>query len=122
MEFLEKHLEIAARLVEVVGILIIAGGVVICLGKFILGYLKSNAYSYLDLRHELGKAILLGLEVLVAGDIVATVVTEPTFEKVTVLAIIVLIRTFLSFSLQVEIEGKFPWQSQKEGSGRNMED
>ena len=58
-----------------------------------------------------GKGILLGLEILVAGDIIATVVTEPTMERVLILAVIVLIRTFLSLSIEVEIEGKFPWKN-----------
>jgi uncharacterized membrane protein len=66
--------------------------------------------SYKILRQELGKAILLGLEILVAGDIIGTVVTEPTMQGVLALAVIVLIRTFLSLSIEVEIEGKFPWQ------------
>jgi uncharacterized membrane protein len=66
--------------------------------------------SYKFLRQELGKAILLGLEILVAGDIIGTVVTEPTMGRVLVLAVIVLIRTFLSLSLEVELEGRFPWQ------------
>ncbi len=122
MGVIEHFLKYAARGIEVIGVLIIAGGVVICLGKYLLGKLKANDYSYLNLRHELGKAILLGLEIMVAGDIIATVITKPTLDKVAVLAIIVLIRTFLSFSLQVEIEGKLPWQSKKKGSGKSMED
>jgi uncharacterized membrane protein len=61
----------------------------------------------------LGKGILLGLEILVAGDIIATVVTEPTIRSVISLAIIVVIRTFLSISIEVEIEGRFPWQKPK---------
>lgn len=60
----------------------------------------------------MGKSILLGLEVLIAADIMATVVTEPTLRSVLVLGFIVLIRTFLSLSLQVELEGKFPWQKE----------
>lgn len=59
---------------------------------------------------ELGKVILLGLEILVAADIIATVSTEPTMNSVLVPGLIVLIRTFLSFSLQAELEGKFAWQ------------
>lgn len=62
----------------------------------------------------MGKAILLGLEILVAGDIIATITTEPTFDQLLGLGLIVIIRTFLSLSIQVEIEGRFPWQK-KEG-------
>jgi uncharacterized membrane protein len=58
----------------------------------------------------LGKTILLGLEILVATDIIHTVITDPELNQVFALGLIVLIRTFLSLSLQVELEGKFPWQ------------
>ena len=57
-----------------------------------------------------GRAILLGLELLVAADIIGTVAITPSFESLGILALIVLIRTFLSFSLEVEIEGRWPWQ------------
>ena len=67
--------------------------------------------GYHAFRQRLGRAILLGLEFLVAGDIVHTVAIEPTLTSVTVLGIIVIIRTFLSFTLQLEIEGRWPWQS-----------
>lgn len=59
---------------------------------------------------RLGRGILLGLELLVAGDIIHTVAVELTFETVGVLAIIVLIRTFLSFALEVELNGRWPWR------------
>ncbi len=61
-------------------------------------------------RQDVGRAILLGLEFLVAGDIISTVAVSPTFTSVGVLAGIVAIRTFLSFSLEVELEGRWPWQ------------
>lgn len=75
---------------------------------------SANPRSYKILKQELGKAILLGLEILVAGDIIATVVTEPTIDRLLALGLIVLIRTFLSISIQVEVEGKFPWQKKEE--------
>jgi uncharacterized membrane protein len=61
-------------------------------------------------RRGIGSAILLGLEVLVAADIIRTVAVQPSFESAGVLAVIVAIRTFLSFSLEVELEGRWPWQ------------
>jgi len=67
-------------------------------------------------RQRLGRAILLGLELLVAADIIRTVAVTPTFESAGVLAIIVVIRTFLSFSLEVELEGHWPWSGSKAGS------
>jgi uncharacterized membrane protein len=110
MQEIKLYIEYCARTVEVIGIVTIIVGTILALAKFALGKQVQNQRSYKLLRQELGKAILLGLEILVAGDIIATVVTEPTLERVIILAIIVLIRTFLSLSIQVEIEGKFPWQ------------
>jgi uncharacterized membrane protein len=70
-------------------------------------------------RSSFGRAILLGLEFLIAGDIINTVAVRPTLESVAVLAGIVLIRTFLSFSLELEIEGRWPWQ-RKRGEQRQV--
>lgn len=66
--------------------------------------------SYRELRANLGRAILLGLEFLVAADIIGTVAIEPTFRSLGVLGLIVVTRTFLSFSLELEISGRWPWQ------------
>jgi uncharacterized membrane protein len=68
-------------------------------------------------RRMLGRAILAGLELLVAADIIRTVAIDPTLEKVLVLGLIVLIRTFLSFSLEVEIDGRWPWQKKAKAAG-----
>lgn len=65
---------------------------------------------YTEFRRALGRSILLGLELLVAADIIRTVAITPTLESVAVLGGIVLIRTFLSFSLELEISGRWPWQ------------
>ena len=90
--------------VIVVGMLISAGAAAVQLGRHETGI-------YRHFRVQLGRTILLGLELLVIGDIVRTVAAEPTLMSVAVLAIIVLIRTFLSFSLEVELTGRWPWQS-----------
>lgn len=66
-----------------------------------------------ELRQLLGRGILLGLEFLIASDIIYTVAVELTFETIGVLAIVVLIRTFLSLTLEVEMSGKWPWQGHK---------
>ncbi|MFO7601760.1 MAG: DUF1622 domain-containing protein [Candidatus Desulfacyla sp.] len=66
-----------------------------------------------ELRQRLGRGILLGLEFLIAADIIHTVAVELTFETVGVLSVVVLIRTFLSFTLEVELTGKWPWQDKK---------
>ena len=72
---------------------------------------------YRSYRQLLGRSILLGLELLVAADIIRTVAVTPTFESVGVLAIIVLIRTFLSYSLELEITGRWPWQKEPSAGG-----
>ena len=69
---------------------------------------------YREYRQLLGRSILLGLELLVAADIIRTVAVTPTFTSVGVLAVIVVIRTFLSFSLELEITGRWPWQKDTE--------
>jgi len=69
-----------------------------------------GATAYGVLRRTLGGAILAGLEVLVAGDLIRTVAVDPTLDNVVILGLIVLIRTFLSFSLEIEIEGTLPWK------------
>lgn len=71
---------------------------------------RQTGSTYETYRRRLGKSILLGLELLVAADIIRSVAIDPTFDSVGVLAVIVLIRTFLSFSLSLEITGRWPWQ------------
>ncbi|MBC5992074.1 DUF1622 domain-containing protein [Pontibacter cellulosilyticus] len=113
MESLRLYIEYIAQVIEAMGVVIIALGAFFALIRFFFPIFQSQTKSYKQLRQDLGKAILLGLEILVAADIIATVVTEPTLQKVLTLGLIVLIRTFLSLSLQVELEGKFPWQTYK---------
>ena len=110
MEKIELYIFYTAKFIEIAGILTIVIGTILALGKFLFSVQDSANRSYRLLRKELGKGILLGLEILVAGDIIATVVTEPTMDRVLALGVIVLIRTFLSLSIELEIEGKFPWQ------------
>ena len=109
------YIAYVAKGIEIIGIVSIIVGTILALTKFILTRQGINPRSYKILRQDLGKSILLGLEILVAGDIIETVVTEATMEKVLVLAVIVLIRTFLSLSIVLEIEGKFPWQKDDSG-------
>ena len=98
------------KAVDVAGITIILVGVLASSVQF-LRRLPSDASSAYGLyRVGLGRAILLGLEFLIAGDIIRTVATSPTFQSVGVLGSIVLIRTFLSLALNLEVEGRLPWQ------------
>lgn len=100
-------MEIVGTAVDAAGVLIVVVGALLATGRFCL---QRTANAYRQYRQDLGRAILLGLEFLVAGDIIRTVVVAPTLENVLILGLIVLIRTFLSFSLQLEIDGRWPWQ------------
>lgn len=105
-----------AQVVDGAGVAVIVVGAVIAAGAAVVRLERHQAGTYRLFRLQLGQAILLGLELLVAGDIVRTVATTPTLADVGVLAIIVLIRTFLSFSLEVELTGQWPW-GKPSGSG-----
>lgn len=108
---LDQAIEAVGKGVDVVGILIIVVGAVAASVRFGMGLVGSRiSEEYSLYRQTLGRAILLGLEFLVAGDIIRTVAISPTFTTVGVLGLIVLIRTFLSVALQVETEARWPWQ------------
>jgi uncharacterized membrane protein len=99
------------RVVELIGIALILVGAAYSGVRYVqqaVGGAREAAYR--ALRSNLGRSILLGLELLVAADIINTVAIEPTLDSLAVLAGIVAIRTFLSFSLELEIEGRWPWQ------------
>ena len=81
---------------------------------------RSGSQAYNLMRQSFGGAILLGLEILVAGDLIRTVAVAPTIDNVVVLGIIVLIRTFLSFSLEIEIDGTVPWKRALAPNGVNV--
>lgn len=104
--------EMIAKALELVGASTIIGGIILAC----LLYLRDGSgtgdwrEAYSRFRSNLGRGILLGLELLVGADIIATITSPLTYESVALLAGIVLIRTFLSFSLETEIEGCWPWQ------------
>jgi uncharacterized membrane protein len=111
----EEVIEHVVQIVEGVGVAVmVIGGAVAMLAAipaFADERRRSDAYQ--DLRRNLGRVILLGLEILIVGDIVRTVVVEPTLESVAVLGAIVVIRIVLSFSLEVEIDGRWPWNQSR---------
>jgi Predicted membrane protein len=113
MEYFRHIMEIVGTSVDGVGVFIVAAGMVVATVRLV-SLLRDRPHDtgdyYSLYRQDVGRAILLGLEFLIAGDIIRTVVVAPTLQNVVVLGLIVLIRTFLSLSLQLEIEGKLPWQ------------
>lgn len=105
----------AAAIVEMIGVGIIAIAALFALVYFI--YHIARAVPVMEVYHKVRllftKGVLFGLEFLVAGDIIYTVAVELTFETVSVLALIVLIRTFLSMTLELEVNGRWPWQNEQ---------
>lgn len=102
---------LAGQAMEAVGVAVMLLGAVLSLVLLGLRHRRHHAVSpYRQFRQDLGRAILLGLEFLVAADIIRTVSEKPTLQGVVVLGLIVVIRTFLSFTLTVELEGRWPWQ------------
>ena len=109
MAFVEI-VETTGKVIDAVGVATIVGGAVLAAAATVVRRAGSAGDIYDIFRRRLGRSILLGLEFLVAADIIRTVAVTPTGESVAVLAGIVAIRTFLSFSLQVEMTGAWPWQ------------
>jgi uncharacterized membrane protein len=112
MEQVHNIIEQLAKLLEIAGVAIILGGVVLASVWFVRQGHGSGDWrsSYERFRANLGRGILLGLELLVGADIIGTITAPLTFNSVGLLAVIIVIRTFLSFSLETEIEGCWPWQ------------
>jgi uncharacterized membrane protein len=109
----KSTVDTVSKVIDGAGVLVIVAGLVVATCAFALA-LKDrdrDQVAYRVYRQQVGKAILLGLEFLVAGDIIRTVAVAPTYGGVGVLAILVAVRTFLSFTLDVELSGRWPWQS-----------
>jgi uncharacterized membrane protein len=116
-----EAMEYVARFFEAIGALVLVVGLLFCFMLAIRTYRRSSDgnRAYQVLRESFGGVILLGIEILVAADLVRTVAVATTLENVLILGLIVLIRTILSFSLEVEIEGVAPWRrAMVSGAGR----
>ena len=113
----EESMEHVVQAFEVVGVVILAiGSIIAILGAAVAVMRGERLEAYERARRDIGRAILLGLEVLIIADIVQTITIDPTLESALALALIVLVRTFLSFSIEVELDGVVPWRR------RRMED
>ncbi len=110
------YMEIVGTVVDIVGVVVIVLGIILATIRAVAQAPPPGLDWYAAYRRRLGRAILLGLELLVAGDIIRTVAVKPTLQNMAVLAAIVVIRTFLSFSLELEINGRWPWQSKTQES------
>ncbi|HET9755792.1 MAG TPA: DUF1622 domain-containing protein [Candidatus Limnocylindrales bacterium] len=109
MDTVVKVFEIAGVAVLAVGsaVALVGGGLLVAQGR--------RAVAYQSARRNVGRSILLGLEILIIADIVLTVTIDQTLQNAAILGIIVLVRTFLSFSLEIELEGTLPWRRRASG-------
>jgi len=110
MDF-EQVISAGVQIVEAAGatIMVLGGAIAFAVALPRMLRTSTRTQAYVGLRRDLGRAILLGLEVLIVADIIRTILVEPTVQSVLVLAVIVVIRVVLSFSLEVEMDGVWPW-------------
>jgi uncharacterized membrane protein len=114
MDFMEI-ISIAGYGIEAIGVLVIIVGSAISSFRFLSEFWKQpEGVAYRVYRRQLGRSIILGLEFLIAGDIIRTVVVADTLTNIAILGLIILIRTFLSVTLHLEVEGRWPWQQAKD--------
>ena len=109
---IQHTVELIGSAFELAGIGVLAVGSVLAFVRFLVSLfsVRDRSLAYRHLRLYLGRAIMIGLELLIAADIIHSVAIDPTFATVGVLGLIVLVRTFLSWSIEVEINGQWPWQ------------
>jgi uncharacterized membrane protein len=121
LDRIEYLIEIAGIAMEAAGVAVIVIGAAIASVAYLARWRALGATkTYAAYRVGLARSILLGLELLVAGDIIRTVVVAPSWENVGLLGVIVLIRTFLSLTLEMEVTGRFPWQrAEREQTGES---
>lgn len=122
MEEYRQLIGLLGLIIESVGVLVIVLGSMYSGWRYLSGRQESTKRSYQQLRGDLGRSILLGLEFFIAGDIIRTVSVEPSLENVSLLGLIVVIRTFLSITLHMEVEGRWPWQEAFSSERRDSED
>ena len=121
---IQQWIEFVSLGIELLAIAIIVVAIVYGTGRYLMQSTSRppQAGAYEAYKVRLGKSLLLGLEILVAADVVRTVALEPSLESVSILGILVVIRTFLSWSLVVEIEERWPWQRRAAGEPHRTDD
>lgn len=114
MTLIQIIIDYIAKGVEVFGVLVTMVGLCCAVVRFVRGtkticFCKNNE-DYRQFRSEVGRSLLIGLEFLVAGDIIDTVAVQPTLENLSVLGVLIVLRFFLSIALELDIDGRWPWQ------------
>jgi uncharacterized membrane protein len=121
----QKWIGIGADTIEAIAVVLIVGYIVFATLGWLGHSLRSRRFTlerYGHFRAALGRALLLGLEILVAADIVRTAALEPDLRNFEALGVLVVVRTFLSWSIVVEVEGRWPWQRRDAGTGETPVD
>lgn len=114
-------METVVRGFELAGVVILVVGSLAAIVSAALSYRRVGGHRAYELaRRKLGRAILLGIEFLIVADIVMTITVDPTLTSAATLGVIVLVRTFLSFSLEVELEGSLPWRRSTDGASPDV--
>jgi uncharacterized membrane protein len=115
-----ETMELIGQGVDATGVAVMVVGIILATVYFLNKRLRGSGpmEAYQDYRQGIGRAILLGLEILIAGDIIRTIAVEPTFQSLGILAVVILIRTFLSITLELEVEGRWPWQQRDRNTKR----
>lgn len=114
----DHWINLVGTAVDIFGVLVIVTGIVWATARFMARHMEEQHYDRYKIR--IGRSLLLGLELLVAADIVKTIAIEPTFMSLGVLAGLVVVRTFLGWTLMLEIEGRWPWQQGLAGVGGDV--
>ena len=111
----EEWMENVVKAFEIAGVVMLAVGSIVALVRAATVLTRGEHHAaYETARRGIGRSVLLGLEVLIIADIVQTITIDPTVESAIILGLIVLVRTFLSFSLEIELEGTLPWRRQQQ--------
>jgi uncharacterized membrane protein len=109
-------LDLAAQTINLSGVVVIVGGFLLATGRYIAEYRQLGpAQVFSQFKIRLGQALMLGLEILVVADVIETITTKPTFNSLALLAFLVALRTIVSWTLFLEVEGRWPWQAVKGG-------
>ena len=117
-EQIASYLERGADFISLFAVLIIVVGFVLASVRYAKRFRKeARAQSFSQFKVDLGRALLLGLEILVLSDVIETITVKPTFGSLAVLAFLVVVRTVVSWTLTLETEGRWPWQPSLEDQG-----
>ncbi len=116
----EDAMKNVVRGFEVAGVVVLVVGSVLAFARFVVELVRRRPLeAYKGVRRDVGRAILLGLEILIIADIVETITVDSTLDSAITLGVIVLVRTFLSFSMDIELEGVVPWRRSPVKPGRS---